>query len=645
MISYRRDIDGLRAVAVLCVVIYHLFSNFLPGGFIGVDVFFVISGFLITQIIQREAQAGKFSFAGFYRRRILRIFPSLIVVLTTSLIAGIFIFDWSGLEHLGKHIFAGALFFSNFALWSEGGYFDIAAERKPLLHLWSLSIEEQFYLVWPVIVLLIFRRRLNFFLVATVVGIASFLLSAYQTHADTLAGFYNPAGRFWELLLGSALGIYTASDRYRPPSLLYSAAMSLAGLICIAASCLSLNRESIFPGLGALTPCLGTALILAVNPSNTVSRIALTNPLMVGIGLISYPLYLWHWPLWSIAYSKLSGEVPLNARIIIGLGSLVLAYLSYRLVERPLRFGPNKPTKVLWLVVGMLALALTGLISWRSEGFIKFSNVVTEAPFLKRSRNINDWFTAVRMGACHLQDGNAKDHANYCLEQQRPMLVLWGDSHAASLYPGLKKLKTEVSFGLTQWTQAACPPFQGSNSKHSKACDQINQRILSSVRELQPEIIVLGAAWIHPDYKMTNQEIALKVSDAVRSIKALAPKAHIVVMGCLPRWGSQNTSPNGLPAVLKEFVTKYRRIPPLYLPRPITPESEPLAELDNLLESSARSTGATFISPVKAFCDRSGCLTRVEDSPDGLISFDTAHLNPLGSEYLLKKIKGRIFGE
>jgi hypothetical protein len=491
----------------------------------------------------------------------------------------------------------------------------------------------------------IYRGRLGFFSIAACVGIASLLFSIYLTYTDTLAGFYNPAGRFWELLLGSALGVYTASDRYQPPNLFYSNLMSLTGLTCIVASCLILTGESIFPGLGALAPCLGTALILAANPSNAISRAVLANPLMVGIGLISYPLYLWHWPIWSATFSKLSGEVPTQTRVIIGAGSIVLAYLTYIFVERPIRFGSNRRKKVGWLILCMLAIAGAGLLSRQSEGFIRFSNVVTDAPFLKRSRNINDWFSTVRMGGCHLQDSKATEHAKYCQEQRRPMLVLWGDSHAASLYPGLAKLQAERQFGVTQWTQAACPPFHDSRSKYSKGCDLINQRILASVSELQPEIVVLGAAWIHPDYKMTNQEIVLKISDTIRSLKERVPKTRIILMGGLPRWGSANTSPNGLPAVLREFVTKHHRIPPLYLPRPVTPESDQLAELDSLLESSAKATGATFISPVKAFCEQSGCLTRLEDSPDGLVSFDTAHLNPSGSEYLMKQIKSRIFGD
>jgi len=636
-LQYRRDVDGLRAVAVISVIIYHLFPEILSGGFIGVDVFFVISGFLITQIVWREVAAEHFSFGDFYRRRVLRIFPSLILVLAASLVSGVFVLNWSDLANLGKHTLAGALFFSNFALWFEGGYFDIAVERKPLLHLWSLSIEEQFYLLWPLILIATHRLRLRFFSMAAGVGAASFVVSVYLSYAEPIAGFYNPVGRFWEFLLGGVLGILSATNRWRPTSIGLSSLMSFAGIASIALSCVLFNRDMVFPGAAALLPCFGAALILASNPRNVVSRFILSNRLMVGIGLISYPLYLWHWPLWSGTYIFLHGKVPALARIIIGVASVILSYLTYVLIERPVRIGGKVGKKALWLLACMLVLATVGVISWRSDGFIKLSRVVSDAPFLARLVTRGEWSNAVREGGCYLQGRNDLNHGELCLESRRPLLVLWGDSHAASLYPGLKTLQEQIPFGLTQWTQGACPPLQDSRSRFNSNCDIINQRILDAVTEMKPEVVILGAAWVHPEYPDTNEQIVNKLSGMVRILKTRIPTSHIVIVGALPRW-----SPS-LPEILRDYVKRNGRIPPVYLPPPENQMNATLQELDGMLKAAAANLGATFICPEEVFCTTSGCLTRTADTPEGLVSFDDAHLNPSGAEFFIAQIGSKLF--
>lgn len=247
---------------------------------------------------------------------------------------------------------AGALFFSNFALRFEGGYFDISADRKPLLHLWSLSIEEQFYLLWPILLTLAYKVGWRFRRMTLVLGGCSLALSVYLTCFDRTAAFYNPAARFWELLIGSALGVFAVHSRYRAPSRPVSALMSLTGVVGILLTSLALTRESAFPGILASVPCMCAILILVSDPKNPVSRGVLSNPVMVMVGLISYPLYLWHWPLWSLTYIYFHGQVPEIARGTLFGAGFFLAYATYVLVEKPLRFGGERqqegPCAVEW---------------------------------------------------------------------------------------------------------------------------------------------------------------------------------------------------------------------------------------------------------------------------------------------------------
>jgi peptidoglycan/LPS O-acetylase OafA/YrhL len=635
--SYRSDIDGLRAVSVISVVVYHLFPDTLSGGFIGVDVFFVISGFLITQIIWHQIASGQFSFSDFYRRRIRRLFPALALVLATTFLCGALLFNWSELAHLGKHTLASTLFFSNFALWLEGGYFDIAAERKPLLHIWSLSIEEQFYLLWPFLLIVTHRMGVRFFTMAAVFGSVSFALSVYLSFAMPIAGFYNPVGRFWELLLGAVLGVFMVDNSDWSPTPSVSALMSFAGILCIAFSSIIFDRETLFPGVAALAPCFGAALILVANSDNVVSRRTLSNPFMVGIGLISYPLYLWHWPLLSGTYILLHGQISSGIRAIIGVASFILAGLTYVFVERTLRFGPRGGVKTFLLLGCMVVVGIVGGTAWYSEGFFRWSKVVSDAPFLSRSVTRGEWSHSVREGECYLQGRNDLNHHSTCLGSGHPQIVLWGDSHVASLYPGLRKLKEKIPIGLTQWTQGACPPLDESESRFNSKCDEINQRILNAVAEIKPEAIILGAAWVHPEYPLTNAQIISKLSGLVLRIKSFTPASHILIVGPLPRWYPS------LPEILRDYVSKNGRIPPVYLPRPNNQELTTLRELDSMFKVAASTLGVTYISPEEVFCTTSGCLTRTADTPEGLVSFDYGHLNPSGAEFFIKHISSKIF--
>jgi peptidoglycan/LPS O-acetylase OafA/YrhL len=348
--SYRPDIDGLRAVAVITVLVYHAWPKWLAGGFVGVDIFFVISGFLISSIILHQLRERTFSIADFYDRRVRRIFPALLLVMTCTMLFGWYVLLPDEFAQLGKHILAGAGFTSNFVLWSESGYFDSPGNTKPLLHLWSLGIEEQFYIVWPLILAASAQFRARFILISSVIFLISMGANLWLVQDHPSAAFFSPLTRFWELMAGGVAAWLVINKVALP-----RAALSVAGALLLAAAFSLINTQSTFPGLWALLPVAGTFCLLLAGGEGPVNRLLASRPLVV-VGLISYPLYLWHWPLLSYAYILL-GEKP-DAAVKGGLllAAVLLAALTYRFVELPVR----RARATRRLATGMCLVALCG---------------------------------------------------------------------------------------------------------------------------------------------------------------------------------------------------------------------------------------------------------------------------------------------
>ena len=368
--KYRSEIDGLRAIAVLLVVTFHAFPNTLDGGFIGVDIFFVISGFLISSIILENLDAGTFSFVTFYGRRIRRIIPALSIVLIVSLVFGWFELLPGEYKQLGKHVAGGASFLSNFLLWREHGYFD-NPDAKPLLHLWSLGIEEQFYIIWPLLLFLMFKLRLNLLAVTAVVALSSFLLNTEITARDTVASFYSPLTRFWELSVGSTLAylaLHKANFLPKPHSYV-ALFLSFAGVALIAISALIIHKDYAFPGWWAVLPTTAAAAIIMSGSQIWLNQKLLSNRVLVGIGLISFPLYLWHWPLLSFAHIVEGATPSLATRISAVLASVALAWLTYWLIEKKVRNGGDLAVKSLVCCAAVFAVGFTGYITDKFDGF------------------------------------------------------------------------------------------------------------------------------------------------------------------------------------------------------------------------------------------------------------------------------------
>src|SRR6202165_1722516 len=362
---YRPDIDGLRAIAVTLVANFHAFREARRGGFIGVDIFFVISGFLITGIIARELEQKRFSLLAFYQRRIRRIFPALIVVLCTTLVLGWLWMLPAADAQWSADVFSSAAFFANIALLLQSGYFDIESAKKPLLHLWSLGIEEQFYLFWPLMLMLVARLRLSMLAAVSVVGVASFVLNVALIGSNPVATFYLPFTRAWELLAGAALACGwnqisqtgAASNR-----------RALFGVLLIATAAAVLDTKSAFPGWWAMLPVAGAALRLSA-PAACFCQALLASPPMVWVGLISYPLYLWHWPLLVFCgIIKFAPLTLLERGLVVGL-RFALAWATYRFIEIPFRFGRPSPLKIPSLCSGMVLIAVAGGVVVGGRGF------------------------------------------------------------------------------------------------------------------------------------------------------------------------------------------------------------------------------------------------------------------------------------
>src|SRR6202051_2913171 len=317
----------------MLVVCFHAFPEAMRGGFVGVDIFFVISGFLITGIIARELDQRRFSLVGFYNRRIRRIFPALIVVLAATLVLGWLWMLPAAYAQLSADVFARAAFFSNIGLLLQSGYFDIESGIKPLLHLWSLGIEEQFYLCWPLILLLAARLRLSILAAASVIALASFVLNVALIGSNPVATFYLPFTRAWELLAGGALACGWSRISQTAGASNWRAS---AGLLLIAAAAAVLDTHRAFPGWWALLPVAGSVLLLSA-PAAGGCRSVLGSRPRGGVGLISYPLYLWHWPLLVFFGIVKFGPLTLNERELILLASALLAGLTYWLVYTAVR--------------------------------------------------------------------------------------------------------------------------------------------------------------------------------------------------------------------------------------------------------------------------------------------------------------------
>jgi peptidoglycan/LPS O-acetylase OafA/YrhL len=472
----------------------------LPGGFVGVDVFFVISGFLITRIIAAELSEGRFSIAGFYVRRSRRILPALFVVLITTLALGLVLLTPTELSGMGKTVAATAGFVSNFTFWLDTGYFDVNAERKPLLHTWSLAVEEQFYLLWPLALLTATRFRMNIKRLVIAGAVLSFGFACFAVVWDQPTAFFLLPSRAWELLVGAALALEVVppatSQRRRD-------LLAVLGFALIVAACVLLDRTSTFPGWNALLPCVGSALLIhAGGPGNNmVARYILARRPIVFIGLISYSLYLWHWPLLSLARITQHGVLTAAQTTLVAAIAVVLSVLTWRYVERPFRSHSATlsaaPVLMRYALVS-IALFLAGSFASRSNGLIRFAPAeIVRTELARYDGNLLSSSCLRWQG----ETGPLPDAG--CMTGQnrfKRRLVIWGDSHADAVAPGIVKFADNRGYATHQLTMAACPPLLGAEVRGPdvsyEPCSDFNKQVAQYVTsEPQIEVVFLSARW------------------------------------------------------------------------------------------------------------------------------------------------------
>lgn len=643
--KYRPDIDGLRALAILSVVGFHAFPTLFPGGFIGVDIFFVISGFLISTIIYGSLERNSFSFAEFYARRIKRIFPALILVLIACFIFGWFTLLTDEYGQLGKHIAGGAGFISNFILWNESGYFDSAAETKLLLHLWSLGVEEQYYFIWPLLLWFAWKRNVNLLAVAIAIGMLSFALNFLE--AQPVADFYSPQTRFWELMLGSVLAymkqhkqnIYVLPTRrvgwivqifkVQMGKELLSNWQAVSGALLIATGFLVITKGSHFPGWLALFPTIGSMLIISAGERAWFNRIVLSSRILIWFGLISFPLYLWHWPILSYLRILESATPSIEMRLGAVIVAITLAWATYRYVEQPIRAKKHSQVTTASLVVLMLVVGLVGFncyqrdgLSFRLQklGFRLPENFQTLAWTEQKGQEVSK---EIRVGSCLLnpeQDAEAFRACDTLPEVlNKPSILLWGDSYAAHLYPGYQSI-FGGQYKIIQRTASACPPILNLEIEDRPKCKEINEKILQFVLNEKPARVVLAACWTAYDWRRAEETISQLRKIGIKNID---------VIGSVPQWND---------SLYKQLYLKYRLDGQQELPtRMKFGLKEGFIKLEPQISKYFSELGVNYISSKEIMCNDLGCLTRIGVNGGTLTTYDGAHLTILASQYLVSQ--------
>jgi peptidoglycan/LPS O-acetylase OafA/YrhL len=492
--KYRADIDGLRAIAVLAVVFFHAGVTPLGGGFVGVDVFFVISGYVIARRLLDDVNEERFSIADFYVRRTRRIFPALFFMVLATWLVACFMFLPPQFEDLSKSTLATGLFSSNFYFWRNSGYFDASALMRPLLHTWSLAVEEQYYVFVPIAMYCVARfggkRWALFFIPAT---IASLALSIYATSVAPTANFFLLPTRAWELLLGALLVLVPLPPvRSRPMSEL----IGILGLAMITYAIFAFDEDTPFPGLNALFPCVGSALLIYAGEGGQrgfVTRLISLKP-FVWVGLISYSMYLVHWPIIVFTRYALLREFTATDTILILIASTIAGYLSYRYIEQPFRhprLGESRPVTLSAGAALMVVIAIVGSVGVFTKGlqqrFPGFKQIeiagrdewMTGTCFLSANQTWRDWDIV----KCQRTSGHATN------------ILLWGDSFAAHYVPGVVSRGEELSGNVFQYTAAGCRPILSFFSYSQPHCHEFNLHVLELIPQLKIKRIIIAARW------------------------------------------------------------------------------------------------------------------------------------------------------
>ncbi len=515
--QYRDYIDGLRAIAVLSVVFFHAAPDMLPGGFVGVDVFFVISGFLITYIIASEIRNGTFTIAGFYLRRIRRLLPAAFVVYMFTFAAAAILLFPDAFREFGKSLIAATLIYANVHFAKRSGYFDAPSHEKPLLHTWSLSIEEQFYIVWPIFLLLFLPRIRSHWLMllVTVTLLASLGYAEWAARKASATAFFDVFARIWELLTGAALALTIHHIRLNAA---LRESFAWLGLTLILASCVLLNEAVTFPGISALPACLGAAMVIAssFHQTTTASRLLSLSPI-VFIGLISYSLYLWHWPVLTLARYYLERPLSVNEAFPLVLFAFIAAVLSWRYIERPFREGKAKihwpsATIVKASAVCFISLLVVGLAVDKGNGW-SWRYDETEKQLFEQMNSRNPYRSDCFGSEKSFSNDDICNFGKAKTKSQSYDIAIFGDSNADHFVPTFARQTKNAGLSGRQVTHSDCAALFGvrvksrKRSKH-KQCRNYQKTVIAFL-EANPnlELAILGANWGAYEEQLTDNRL------------------------------------------------------------------------------------------------------------------------------------------
>jgi peptidoglycan/LPS O-acetylase OafA/YrhL len=629
LVEYRREIDGLRAIAVIPVIFFHAGIEMFSGGFVGVDVFFVISGYLITSIILKEKEQGKFSIINFYARRARRILPALFFVMLASIL---FAWLWllpGDLEDFSKSLAAVSLFISNFLFLQESGYFATASELIPLLHTWSLAVEEQFYVLFPLFLMLLWWLRKRWILGAIIlVGVLSLALAQWGAYQRPLATFFLLPTRAWELMLGASAAFFLLYGNNAKKMLdhnkLTSELFGLVGLLLICVAVVFFNEKVPFPSVYALVPTVGTVLIILFSSDETMVGKLLGAKVLVGIGLVSYSAYLWHHPIFVFARHRSDGEIGQYLYVVLIASSFVLALFSWRYVERPFRDKAKVSQKSIFVysLAGSLFFIAVGWVGYYMEGFS--ARLSEEQRSLLAFRKY-DKAKIYRDHECFLYpEQSYKDFSRKCgeFDNSRSSLLIWGDSHAAALSFGLR----EIHGNVMQYTASGCPPIKGFKNPKRIHCEEIIDYVLRKISNVEPDYIMLHANWLYA----SRFADSIDLHKTINHIRGVSPNSKVVVVGGVPQWEPD------LPTVLLRKKITHSDNSALTMPRAT---KDKILNIDSQIGSASNGDKVTFISAYDLLCDTKGCRVYAGyDKKIMPIAWDYGHLTENGSLLLSNKI-------
>jgi len=603
--NYRFDIDGLRALAILAILVFHIDPRF-AGGFIGVDIFFVISGFLITGIIWKELQQNTFTFSMFYLKRVRRLFPALFVMLFVAY-AFIIVFGLNTeIEMFGKSALSSLYYISNIFFYSQNDYFASDLKLNPLLHTWSLSVEEQFYLFFPLFLYWVYRKKQNTHYYLLGLLFVSFILSEYLLATDASASFFLSPSRFWQFLVGSLLAIYGHKITLSAKQASY---LSIVGFLFIAYSLYAFSEHTAFPGVFALIPTLGTAaLVLSGFNNNSYSYRLLSSAVPRFFGNISYSLYLWHWPIIVFYKITIAPSFVKEDKVIVFLLSVLAGYISWRLVEKTTAklSLTQQSRKLLYISTGSLsALTLLGLLCFNSSFFHS-----QEKQFYE---NFLSYKMEAKTGSCFLISGdnaNAFDEEQ-CIKQGKKNILLIGDSHAAHYYQGLVNSLPE--FTISHASSSGCRPHF-KNEAGNRCADLINHVYSNLLNKYQFDLIILAGRWIKMDIALLPSTLQF-LNDS---------KLNVAIFGPVIEYEQ------ALPALLARFGNDAHTSDMLDSAR----NWQQITYMDNQVSNIAQDANIKYISMLNVMCPKKQCVVTTKQGAP--IQSDYGHLTTKGAEIVLK---------